>query len=167
MDTDRKRRGRPLQGSFRRERVTFTLSPEDIEWLTEQAGSAGVSKSRMLERVLHEAQRSRADGPPPSRIHIGLPVPQQQLAAFCRRHHVRRLLLFGSVLTSRFDDDSDVDVLVEFASGQTAGLFEMVRMEQELSVIFSGRTVDLRTPQELSRYFRAEVLEQAELLYAA
>jgi len=167
MKSNRKTRGRPLQGSFRRERVTFTLSPEDIEWLNRQALAAGVSKSRMLERILHEEQRGQASGRAPSRISLKLPLPPQQLADFCRRHRVSRLSLFGSVLTDEFRDDSDVDVLVEFESGHSAGLFEMVRMEQVLSSIFSGRKVDLRTAQELSRYFRDEVLEQAEVLYAA
>ena len=80
------------------------------------------------------------------------------LAEFCRRNAIRKLALFGSVLTDRFSDSSDVDVLVEFQPGETVGYLRMAAMERELSSLFGGRKVDLRTPGELSRYFRDEVL---------
>lgn len=88
------------------------------------------------------------------------------MADFCRRHQVCRLALFGSVLRDDFGPDSDVDVLVDFAPEARAGLFEMVRMEAELEELI-GRKVDLRTPAELSRYFRDEVVAGAEVQYAA
>lgn len=91
-------------------------------------------------------------------------VPREVLAEFCRRHHIRRLALFGSVLRDDFGRDSDVDMLVEFASGHTVGLIRLAGMEIELSELL-GRKVDLRTPQDLSRYFRQEVLDSAEVLY--
>ena len=93
-------------------------------------------------------------------------VPREELEEFCRAHRVRRLALFGSVLREDFGPASDVDVLVEFEPDARVGLFEMSRMERELERIV-GRKIDLRTPAELSRYFRDDVLEQAEVRYAA
>ncbi len=90
----------------------------------------------------------------------------KMIRAFCERHHIRRLALFGSVLTEQFRPDSDVDVLVEFAPGSHVGLFDIAGMEQELSEML-GREVDLRTPDDLSPYFREDVLRQAEVQYAA
>ena len=94
-----------------------------------------------------------------------LTISAQQLEAFCRRHHIRKLALFGSVLRDDFGPDSDVDVLVEFEPGHVPGL-AFFDMEAELAHII-GRQVDLNTPQFLSRYFRDTVLEEAEVLYAA
>lgn len=87
------------------------------------------------------------------------------LEAFCRRNHIRRLSLFGSVLRADFGPDSDVDVLVEFEPDKVPGL-AFFRMQAELSEIL-GRRVDLNTPGFLSKYFRDQVLEEAELVYAA
>jgi predicted nucleotidyltransferase len=83
---------------------------------------------------------------------------------FCQRHRIRRLALFGSVLRDSFRSDSDVDVLVEFEAGQTVGLIRLAGMERELSEIL-GRKADLRTPADLSRYFRDEVVREAEVIY--
>ena len=91
-------------------------------------------------------------------------IDRRQITDFCRRHHVRKLALFGSVLRDDFEKDSDVDVLVELDPEGHVGLFEMARMERELSELV-GRSVDLRTPQELSRYFRQRVLDEAEVQY--
>ena len=93
-------------------------------------------------------------------------VDREQLADFCRRHHIRRLALFGSVLRDDFRPDSDVDVLVEFAPHHAVGLIRLAGVERELSARF-GRRVDPRTPADLSRYFRQEVLDAADVLYAA
>ncbi|HEY9897973.1 MAG TPA: nucleotidyltransferase domain-containing protein [Pantanalinema sp.] len=92
-------------------------------------------------------------------------IDQDQLAAFCLRNHIRRLALFGSVLRPDFRPDSAVDVLVENEAGTPIGLFEMARMERDLSEML-GRKVDLRTLEELSRYFRQEVLDAAEVQFA-
>ena len=92
-------------------------------------------------------------------------IPRDQLAEFCRRHHVRRLALFGSVLRDDFTPDSDVDVLVEFEPGKTPG-WHFVAVADELADIL-GRKVDLHTPASLSRYFRDEVLSEAEDQYVA
>jgi predicted nucleotidyltransferase len=93
-------------------------------------------------------------------------VDKEQIAGFCRKHRIRRLALFGSVLRQDFPPDSDVDVLVEFEPGSVPGLFGIARMERELSALLGGRKVDLRTPEDLSRYFRQSVLAEAELQYA-
>lgn len=90
---------------------------------------------------------------------------KRRIADFCRRNHVRRLSLFGSVLREDFGPNSDVDVLAEFDPGAVVTLLDMVRMEDELAEII-GHKVDLRTPQELSRYFRDKVLASAVVQYA-
>lgn len=97
---------------------------------------------------------------------VGMLIHQDRIAEFCRQHHVRRLRLFGSVLRDDFGPDSDVDVLVEFEPGTTVGLITIAAMELELGEIV-GRKVDLRTPDDLSRYFRQQVLDTAAVLYAA
>jgi hypothetical protein len=94
---------------------------------------------------------------------IGL--DREKMAEFCRRHHIRKLSLFGSVLREDFSDDSDVDVLVEFDPEHVPGL-EFFRMENELSELL-GRKVDLNTPGFLSRYFRDEVMAEAQVHYAS
>jgi len=93
-------------------------------------------------------------------------LPQEAIAEFCRRHHIRRLALFGSALHGDFGPESDIDLLVEFKPGHTPGLFGIARLERELSAILGGHKVDLRTPEDLSRYFRNEVLREAEVQYA-
>jgi predicted nucleotidyltransferase len=93
-------------------------------------------------------------------------VDKAEIAAFCRRHRIRRLSLYGSALRDDFRPDCDIDVLVEFEPGSEPGLLGMARMERELSGIFGGRKVDLRTPEDLSRYFRQDVLREAEVQYA-
>jgi len=92
-----------------------------------------------------------------------LGVPQEQIAEFCRRNHVRKLALFGSVLRDDFSQESDVDVVVEYESGHVPGL-AFITHQEELSQIL-GRNVDLNTPQFISRYFREEVLREAEVVY--
>jgi len=90
-----------------------------------------------------------------------------RMARFCRDHGVGRLALFGSVLRDDFDPDQiDLDVLVEFEPGRTPDLFTMAEMQQDLSELF-GLPVDLRTPGDISHYFRQEVLASAEVQYLA
>jgi len=89
------------------------------------------------------------------------------LAEVCRRYGIVKLSLFGSVLKGRAHTGSDLDLLVEFSPGATPGYFGMARIEGELSQLLGGRKVDLRTPEELSRYFREEVTRDAKVQYAA
>jgi predicted nucleotidyltransferase len=95
-----------------------------------------------------------------------LDIPKDRIADFCRRHHIRKLSLFGSVLRSDFGPDSDIDVLVEFQDGRAPGLIRLAGMELELSEILGGRKVDMNTPRCLSRYFRDRVTHEAEVQYA-
>src|SRR5437870_3356040 len=97
--------------------------------------------------------------------HIKVKLPKQKIADFCRRHHIRRLAVFGSALRDDFRSDSDLDVLVEFDPGHTPGL-AFFAMERELSDLL-GRKVDLNTPQFLSPYFRDTVAAEAEVQYDA
>jgi hypothetical protein len=93
-------------------------------------------------------------------------VDRTRLAEFCRRHHIRKLSFFGSVLGQSFRPDSDVDVLVEFEPEHVPGLLTLAGLEIELSALL-GRKADVRTAEDLSRYFREEVVAKAQLLYAA
>jgi predicted nucleotidyltransferase len=95
---------------------------------------------------------------------VRISIPRGEIAAFCRRNHIRKLSLFGSVLRDNFGPESDVDMLVEFEPGARISLFDMAALEIELAELV-GRKVDLRTPEELSRYFRQQVIETAERLY--
>ena len=92
-------------------------------------------------------------------------ISKQKLSSFSRRHHIARLSLYGSVLRPDFRPDSDIDVLVEFKPGHAPG-FGIVTMEKELSDLL-GRKVDLRTPGDLSRYFREQVIREASVQYVA
>lgn len=96
----------------------------------------------------------------------GITIPDAAITAFCRRNHIRRLALFGSVLRDDFTPTSDIDVLVEFDPGQIPGLIKFVGMQAELSAIL-GRNVDLNTPAFISSHFRKQVLSEAENLYSA
>lgn len=93
-------------------------------------------------------------------------VDRERVEAFCRQRHIRSLALFGSALRPDFGPESDIDVLVEFEPAHVPGLFGIARMERELSALFGGRKVDLRTAEDLSRYFREDVLREAEVQYA-
>ncbi len=92
-------------------------------------------------------------------------IPTAELSEFCRRNRIRRLALYGSVLTDRFSDTSDVDVLVEFEPGHRVGYLGMAALERQLSGLLGARKVDLRTPSELSPYFRDQVLATAAVQY--
>lgn len=97
---------------------------------------------------------------------VQVPIPKDELAAFCRAHGIRWAAVFGSALRPDFGADSDIDLLVEFEPDCVPGLLGMAGLELELSDLLGGRKVDLRTPEDLSRYFRAAVLEEAEVQYA-
>jgi len=90
---------------------------------------------------------------------------KDKIAEFCKKHHIQRLAIFGSSLRNDFGPESDIDILVDFEPGRTPGFFKLFEMEEELSFLFGGRKVDLRTPQDLSRYFRKKVVERAEVQY--
>lgn len=97
-------------------------------------------------------------------IHIA--VDADTIAQFCSKHSIKRLAFFDSVLRDDFRPDSDVDVLVVFEEEREPGLMRLAGMERELSEILK-RKADMRTPEDLSRYFRDEVVANAETQYAA
>lgn len=93
-------------------------------------------------------------------------IPREQLASFCQHNQIRKLSLFGSFLHGSAGPDSDLDLLVEFEPEAEVGFLDMARMERELTEM-AGRRVDLRTPAELSRHFRDQVLQESQVQYAA
>ena len=95
-----------------------------------------------------------------------LGIEDSVLGRFCARHRIKRLSLFGSTLEGTARADSDVDLLVEFEPGHEPGLLGLAEIERELSTLLDGRPVDLRTPHDLSRHFRDEVLRTARVQYA-
>ena len=96
---------------------------------------------------------------------LKIPINQDEIRIFCRRNNIQKLSLFGSVLRDDFGPDSDVDVLIEFEAGHVPGL-GFFALQDELTGLL-GRKVDLHTPDFLSRYFRQEVIAQAQVQYAA
>jgi predicted nucleotidyltransferase len=94
-----------------------------------------------------------------------IPIPADQIAEFCRRHHIKKLALFGSVLRDDFSPDSDVDVLVEFEPGHTPG-YGFIGIQEELSEFFEGHPVDLGTPDSLHPLIKKRVLRDAHVIYA-
>lgn len=117
-------------------------------------GAGGGVKESSMSRNLDVAMSS-------------ISFPKDRLDEICRRHGIRRLSLFGSVLRGTDRPDSDVDLLVEFQPGMTPGLLGLARVELELSELLGGRKVDLRTAEDLSRHFRDDVKRSAEVQYAA
>lgn len=99
-------------------------------------------------------------------MHASLKTDEATLARFCEQHHIRRLALFGSQLNGAATPNSDIDLLVEFEPDGIPGLFGITAIELALSDLLGGKKVDLRTPQDISRYFREEVVRTAEEQYA-
>jgi predicted nucleotidyltransferase len=93
-------------------------------------------------------------------------VQISDIQSFCTRHYILKLTLYGSVLGNDFNDKSDIDLLAEFDPTHIPSLFQMVRMEKELSVLFGDRKIDLRTADDLSRYFRNDVISKGRIIYA-
>jgi predicted nucleotidyltransferase len=92
--------------------------------------------------------------------------PQEEVGQVCRRYHIRRLALFGSRLKGNSRPGSDVDLLAEFEADAKPTYLDLATIEEELSALLGGVRVDLRTPQELSRYFREEVVREAEAVWS-
>jgi predicted nucleotidyltransferase len=99
-------------------------------------------------------------------VNLILKKAAADIAAFCTKHHIHRLSLFGSQLEGNADLESDIDLLVEFDQGEEPGFLGLAEMEHELSVLLGGRAVDLRTPKDLSRYFRDRVIRSSQVQYA-
>lgn len=97
---------------------------------------------------------------------IGNLVSNNKLSKFCKDNYIIKMSLFGSALTDKFNSESDIDLLVEFEEGHTPGIFKILEMQEEISSILQGRKVDLRTPNDISRYFRNQVIQSSEVVYA-
>jgi uncharacterized protein len=93
-------------------------------------------------------------------------IPEVKIADLCRRYGIHKFALFGSVLTSRFNDSSDIDILVDFQPRERVGFFRLAEIEDALGPLLGGRKIDLRTPMGLSRYFRDQVARDALVIYA-
>lgn len=157
--------GRPLQGDKKRERSSFTLPPDLQAWLKTQARLYKTTISGVVEKILAEARFHQ-----PETLALWqerFPVSSATLQSLCKRYHVQKMSLFGSVLRPDFRSDSDIDILVEFDSGHPPGFFAIARLERELSQLLGKRKVDIKTPKELSCYFREEVMKNSQILYAA
>ena len=92
-------------------------------------------------------------------------IAEEKIRGFCERHHIHRLAIFGSALRDDFGPESDVDVLVDFEPGHVPGFFRLFEMQEELSSLFGGRKIDMRTPEDLNRYFRDKVVATAQVQY--
>ena len=111
-------------GAVKRERVSFTISPNLISWLKSEASSLKESKSTLLEKIINDAIEKRsAKGGVRNfpRVHI----PKQKIEEFCKRHSIKNLYLFGSVLRSDFSSKSDIDILAEFLPENTPTYFQL------------------------------------------
>jgi len=95
---------------------------------------------------------------------LSYPLNKKKISSFCKKHHITFLALFGSILTPQFKPSSDIDILIKFEKKHIPTLFDLVDMETELTSIM-GRQVDLKTPNDLSPYFRNDVLAKAEIIY--
>ncbi len=100
-------------------------------------------------------------------MHPSLKIDPATLEQLCRTNQISRLALFGSQLRGTAGPESDIDLLVEFLPEARPTLLDMARIEIELSQALGGCKVDLRTPQDLSRYFRDEVVRTAQVQYVA
>ena len=123
-----------------------------------QFTEAATARKTEMAQVVHKVH--------PAVVRERIHASPEQIAAFCRAHHIRWLALFGSVLRDDFSGESDIDVLVEFEPEQPVTFFDLHAMEEELSGLFSGRKIDLVTAASLHRLIRARVLSLAEVQYA-
>lgn len=98
---------------------------------------------------------------------MNIQIPTKKIEEFCKNNHIVKLSLFGSILSDDFRPESDVDVLVVFDEDHVPGFIGLARMERELSSILGGKTVDIRTPEDLSRYFRDRVVNESKVFYEA
>lgn len=98
-------------------------------------------------------------------LSLPITVPRKKLDKFCQLYHISKLFLFGSVLRDDFNENSDIDFLVEFKADYIPTFFKLSEMERVLSTLFNGRKIDLRTKEELSPYFRDKVIKEAVIQY--
>jgi len=137
-----------------------------VPWETYGEESAGPEAQGKGSGVRCAAQHAPCCNFLPEVMAMSRPVAaKEEIAAFCRRHHIRKLSLFGSVLRDDFRPDSDIDVLVEFEPGHAVGL-GIIDIEEELSQLFGGHKVDMVREKYLNRRLRSRIIDSAEVQYA-
>lgn len=157
--------GRPSLGEKKRQRLSMTLTPDLVARIEKRAESAGISASRMAENLLEAGLRADERRKDQGLARLG--VDSEQVEALCRSLGVKRLALFGSVLTPQFGEDSDVDLLAEFKSGVVRTLLDRGRIQMEFERLF-GRRVDLAELRLIdNRIRRQEILNTSREIYAA
>ena len=135
--------------------------------LSARHGAASIlrpSDSPVFQELWGPVTKTSASG---RKTRTNVRVSSSKLSDLCQRHHIRRLAFFGSVLRDDFRPDSDIDVLVEFEPKHVPGFFKLAEIEAGLSSLLDGHKVDLHTPDDLSRYFRDQVVREAEVRYDA
>ncbi|PIR25308.1 MAG: nucleotidyltransferase [Deltaproteobacteria bacterium CG_4_10_14_0_2_um_filter_43_8] len=133
--------------------------------MEEQAKELGVSKSDLLVQLFKAAQDKHFQARIIARSRF--PLSAEEVTNICVKYHIKTFSLFGSILTKKFNTESDIDILIEFCEDKTPSLFTLSQFEMELEKKIPGRKIDVKTPQELSSYFREQVQREAEVLYAA
>lgn len=157
-----KTRGRPLKGEVPRVRVSFTLPPELHSKLKSDAEANNLSASEILEQCLQQVSSENLDA---SKILSDYAKLKKDIATVVKEYPIKKLSLFGSTLHQTATPNSDIDLLVEFNESQVLSFFELAELEGKLAEIFGGKKIDLRTANELSQYFRDDVVAEAVVIY--
>ena len=157
--------GRPLQSNKKRERVSFTLHPDEKVWLEEKAQAMNLNRSEFLSLLLNRIQEKNLGSTAKNHLEQNLSFSRHALVQICEKYHVQSLALFGSILGPKYHANSDVDVLVKFKTNHSPSLFQMAKIQDELEALFSVSTVDLRTQEEISKIFVKQL--KSKEIYAA
>lgn len=162
--------GRPLRGENRRIRTSFTLEPKHLQWLAAESQRTNLSKCELLDWILSDAEsrvtklRGRDVTIRKNTSHP-IKISYFQLETVCKSYYVKKMSIYGSVLRSDFSSKSDIDILVEFEDNKNPDYFKMAQLEKELERLLKWKKVDLKTPEDLSCYFRDEVVKEAMLIF--
>jgi predicted nucleotidyltransferase len=157
--------GRPSLGPAKRVRLSMTLKPDLVERLEKTASRTGISSSRMVETLLEEGLQKRAYSVSLWQTRLGVDI--ENIRALCKALRLKRLSLFGSALTERFNNESDVDLLIEFLPGEVETLFDRGRIQMDFEDLL-GRPVDLAELRLIENPLkRQEILSNLVELYAA
>lgn len=143
-------------------RASFTLDEELIQQLKQMVKQSKSSASELVARGIEQLTSDQLDS---NKLLFNFTKLKSSLDKIASRYGIKKLSLFGSVLHGNQHADSDIDLLVEFNVDRQVGMFDLVNLEQELSVLLQGKKVDLRTKNDLSKFFRAKVVEEAVPIY--
>lgn len=163
-------RGRPLKGANHRQSITLTLESDFINDLSLRAKELGISRSDYVLKNLPLESSSKFEWPssyPKNGFNkLVLSEFMGNISKICHKYHIASLALFGSILGPDFRHDSDIDLLVEFETGNIPGLFTIIKIARELSPIFFNREIDLRTPEDLAPEILEAIKNKKEMLYS-